>query len=445
MSPEDCGPYGNAKVRTPSLDRLAREGGRFDRAFLTCSSCSPSRSSIITGRYPHATGAAELHLPLPKAQVTFAEKLKEAGYWTAAVGKWHLGPQVTDRFDLTPDDFTTKARQGKEAYFGTDPPTSDGSGCEHWLTALTARPKEKPFFLWLAAVDPHRDYKPGAVSPPHEPGDVTVPPFLPDVPAVRADLALYYDEIGRLDGYVGRVLDELDRQGVADNTLVLFIADNGRAFPRCKTTVYDSGIRTPFLVRMPGRVKPGSVSQSLVSAVDIAPTFLDLAGVKPPATFQGQSFAAVLADPSRPHRQRVFAEHNWHDYGAHERAVRTAKYKYIQNAFPALPGTPPADAVKGPSFQAMRRLRDEGKLTPDQRAVFVAPRAAEELYDTEADPHELRNLAADPSQAAVVADLRGALDAWRAETADRTPPEPRKDEFDRETGQPLGGRRGKRE
>jgi arylsulfatase A-like enzyme len=293
----------------------------------------------------------------------------------------------------------------------------------------------------LAAIDPHRDYKPGAVSPPHAPGDVTVPPFLPDAPAVRADLALYYDEITRMDGYIGRVLDELQRQGVADNTLVLFIADNGRAFPRCKTTVYDSGIRTPFVLRFPAKVRPGTVSRSLVSAVDIAPTFLELAEVASPPTFQGKSFAAVLGEPAKAHREHVFAEHNWHDYGAHERAVRTGRFKYIRNAFPHLPGTPPADAAKGASFQEMRRLRDAGQLTPEQRAVFVTPRAAEELYDTEADPHELRNLAADPAHASTLADLRGALDAWQQETADTTPAQPRRDEFDRETGQPLAGRK----
>lgn len=441
MSAADCGPYGNAKVRTPNLDRMAREGARFDRAFLTCSSCSPSRSSIITGRYPHATGAAELHLPLPKAQVTFAEKLKAAGYWTAAAGKWHLGPQVTDRFDLVPDAFTAKARQGKEAFFGIDPPKLDGSGCEHWMGALQGRPKDKPFFLWLAAVDPHRDYKPGAVTPPHAAGDASVPPFLPDTPAVRDDLAMYYDEISRLDGYVGRVLDELDRQGVAENTLVLFIADNGRPFPRCKTTVYDSGIRTPFLVRYPTRVKPGSVGTNLVSSVDIAPTFLELAGLTPSETFQGKSFAAALADPARPHREHVFAEHNWHDYGAHERAVRTDRFKYIRNAFPNLPGTPPADAVRSPTFVEMRRLRDEKKLTPEQQMVFATPRPAEELYDTEADPHELKNLAADPDRAGTLAEMRATLDAWQKETADVRPQEPRKDGFDRESGLPVEPRR----
>ena len=123
------------------------------------------------------------------------------------------------------------------------------------MPVLRDRPRDKPFFLWLAALDPHRDYEPGPIPEPHRPEDVVVPPYLPDVPEVRKDLALYYDEIGRLDHYVGEVLAELDRQGIAGETLVLFLSDNGRPFPRCKTTLYDSGIRTPLIVRWPGHIR----------------------------------------------------------------------------------------------------------------------------------------------------------------------------------------------
>ena len=278
---EDSGPYGNRGVRTPSLDRLAAGGLLFHNAVLTCSSCSPSRSSIITCRYPHNTGAEQLHWPLPKEQTTFVELLKAAGYWTAAVGKWHLGPAIEDRFDVV-----VQAKR------------DNPSGCGDWVPTLAGRPKDKPFFLWLAAFDPHRDYPPGATDRPHRPEDVTVPPYLPDTPEVRADLARYYDEITRLDGFVGQVLDELDRQGVADNTVVLFMTDNGRPFPRCKTTVYDSGVKTPLIVRWPAKIKPGNTTQSLVSSIDIGVTLLALAGVRPAESMQGQSFAAVLADPS---------------------------------------------------------------------------------------------------------------------------------------------------
>ena len=202
-----------------------------------------------------------------------------------------------------------------------------------------------------------------------------VPPYLPDVPEVRKDLALYYDEIGRLDHYVGEVLAELDRQGVAGETLVLFLSDNGRPFPRCKTTLYDSGIRTPFIVRWPGHVRPGSRCGSLVSTIDIAPTVLRLAGIEPGPSFQGKDLSPLFKDPTAKVREFIFAERNWHDYAAHGRAVRSERFKYIRNDDHDRPLTPPADAVRSPTFEAMRRLRDAGKLTPTQQACFVQPPA----------------------------------------------------------------------
>ncbi len=443
MAWDDCGAHGNRNVRTPHIDALAREGMRFDRAFVTASSCSPSRASIITGRYPHATGAEELHWPLPADQVTFVEKLKASGYWTAAAGKWHLGDAVKDRFDVVreadPSGFQLGA--GKDAKLTAQGPGAAQSGCDQWVPVLRERPRERPFFLWLAALDPHRDYQPGAIAEPHRPAEVVVPPYLPDVPEVRKDLALYYDEIGRLDHYVGEVLAELDRQAVVGDTVVVFLSDNGRPFPRCKTTLYDSGIKTPLLVRWPGRVRPGSRCGSLVSTVDIAPTVLKLAGIEPGPSLQGKDLSPIFADPMTEVRDFVFAERNWHDYAAHGRAVRSEWFKYIRNDDHSSPLTPPADAVRSPTFQAMRRLRDDGKLTPAQQACFVSPRPAEELYDVDADPHELVNLAGDPTYAVVLAGMRKALADWGRETEDAPPGTLTPDEFDRETGGPLPGRK----
>jgi N-sulfoglucosamine sulfohydrolase len=411
---EDSGPYGG-KAKTPNLDRLAAAGLRFDKAILTCSSCSPSRASLMTGRYPHSTGAEQLHWPLPADQVTLGGRLKAAGYYTVAAGKWHLGEPAKKQFDRTDDKVGGM------------------------VPALRDRPKDKPFFLWAAFVDPHRPY--GDAPKVHRPADAVVPPYLPDVAETRADLAEYYDEIARMDGDIGKVLAELDRQGAAADTAVFFVTDNGRPFPRCKTTVYDSGIRTPLLVRWPAKVKPGAACDRLVSSVDFAPTILELTGATADDKLQGKSFARLLADPSGPPvRGFAFAEHNWHDYTARERAARSDRYKLIRNEYPELPGTPPADAVKGPTFQAMRKLRDAGELTPAQAGVFVAPRPAEEFYDLEADPHELTNLIAGPAVAAEVARHRAALDAWTAETADGPPRERTPDGFDRETGDPKPGR-----
>jgi arylsulfatase A-like enzyme len=419
LGAEDSGPFGNRAVRTPNLDRLARGGMRFDRAFVVASSCSPSRCSLLSGRYPHSHGAPQLHQPLPAGQPNLATLLRAAGYWTALAGKTHLGKDALSGFDVV------NAGGG-------------ASGCEQWVATLRQRPRDKPFFTWLAAVDPHRDYQPNAIPDPHRPADVVVPPYLPDTPEVRADLALYYDEVSRLDRYVGEVLDELDRQGVANNTLVLFLSDNGRPFPRCKTTVYDSGCRTPLLARWPaGSVRAGSVTASLVSSIDIAPTLLGLAGVAVPAAVQGRGFGAVLRDPAAAHREFVFLEKNWHDFDDHARAVRSVRFRYVRNSYADVPMTPPADAVRSPTFQTILKLHDAGRLPPEQRTCFLSPRPAEELYDLDSDPHELRNVIADPRHADVLRSHRAALEGWIKETADRVPATRTPDGFDRRTGRAL--------
>ncbi|QDU13631.1 Arylsulfatase precursor [Gimesia maris] len=413
MAWDDCGAYGHTKIQTPNLNQLAKDGMKFNHAYLTCSSCSPSRASIITGRYPHSTGAHQLHLPLPASQVTFVEKLKAAGYYTASAGKWHLGTPTESKFDLV----TTKMNE--------------------WVSTLKQRPKEKPFFMWFAFTDPHRPYQRNIIDRPHTNEDVVVPPYLPDTPEVRGDLALYYDEIARLDGVVGNVRKELNAQKVASNTVIIFLSDNGRPFPRCKTTMYDSGIRTPWIVAWPAQVKAGSVSDSLISSVDLAPTVLDLAGLPVGETFQGKSFRKLLKNPKATTRGLIFAEHNWHDFEDFGRAVRSPRYKYIRNFYTDIPGTPPADAVRSDTYVKMLELRDAGKLTEDQQSCFQIPRQEVELYDVQTDPHELHNLAGNPEYAEVQQELRTALDQWQEETHDRLPRTRRPDEFDRETGQQL--------
>jgi len=419
MAWDDCGAYGHPAIHTPHIDRLAREGMRFDQAWLTCSSCSPSRCSMLTGRYPHATGAGELHLPLPADQVLLTTPLREAGFWTASVGKWHLGNAAIAQMDLV--------KQG-----------GGPSGCEFWVPVLQDRPRDKPFFLWLAAVDPHRGYSPNTFDPPHSGDAAVVPPYLPDCPETRRDLAMYYDEIARLDSFVGKVLEELQRQEVLEDTFILFLSDNGRPFPRCKTTVYDSGVKTPFIVRYPRLVQAGSSTDRLVSTVDIAPTVLSLAGLEPLPSFQGVSFVPLLRNATATVRKYAFAEHNWHDYAALERGVRSERYNYIRNWRPDLPGTPPADAVRSPTYEEMQRRQKAGELPARQATCFATPRPVEELYDTQADPHALNNLADDAEYAEVLQELRAALVEWQRKVGDQIDPQTiTPDGFDRQTGQRL--------
>ena len=421
MAWEDCGAYGHPSIRTPNMDALAKAGLRFDRAYLTCSSCSPSRCSMLTGRYPHATQAGELHLPLPDSQMLLTKPLRAAGYWTAAVGKWHLGESVSNQVDY---------RKGSK-------PSAMG---EAWVTALRERPKDKPFFLWAAHSDPHRGYQKNAITEPHTAEQVAVPPYLPDTPEVRADLALYYDEVSRFDAHIGQVLAELDRQKLADNTLVLVISDNGRPFPYCKTMVHVPGVRTPFIMRWPGNIAPGCVSGSVVSTLDIAPTVLALAGLKALPSFQGVSLVPLFTNPNATVRSHAFAEHNWHDYRAFERAVHTSQFCYVRNWLPNTPGTPPADAVSSPTFKIMKQQRVAGYLDAFQeQACFSTPRATEFLYDVEKDPHCLNNLAANPELTDTLDSLRATLKTWQTDTQDVFPGEDAlsPDGFGRDSGKKL--------
>lgn len=419
ISAEDVGCYGNEGIHTPEIDALAAAGIRFDAAFLTASSCSPSRASIMSGRYPHATGAEELHMPLPAEHVMFAQQLREAGYHTVAAGKWHLGEEHPDAFDER---------------VGGGP-----SGAENWLRMVRERPPDQPFFFWFAAIDAHLPWDDDGDKPHyHTTEDVWVPPYLPDNEATRDDLRGYYDEVGRFDHNVGLVMRELERQGVADDTFVLVMADNGRPLPRSKTTVYDSGMRTPFVVHWPAGAPAGVVSRSLVSSVDIAPTMLELAGLEPHDGHQGVSFAPLLADPDATIRDEVFMEHNWHDYRAYKRAVRDGDFLYVRNWAPEEMGTPPADAVRTRTFQTMVEMFREGELEGILADCFVRPRPEEELYDVRNDPHQLVNLAVNPEYAPQLADYRERMERLRQLTPDRVPDELTPDTFDRWTGQATG-------
>ena len=440
LSWDDLGCYGHPNIKTPNIDQLAEEGMRFTHAFLTTSSCSPSRSSIITGQYPHQTDAEQLHWPLPGDRVTFTEKLQAAGYWTAQAGKWHLGDAVKDRFDQLMEESTAGFvyKPGGETSYETS--TIDGSGCQNWLNILKARPQDKPFFLWLAAVDPHRPYEAGSIAEPHQPEDAIVPPYLPDEPEVKADLALYYDEVSRMDDYIGQLMEELENQGVSDHTMILFITDNGRPFPRDKTTLYDGGIKTPWIVRWPSQVAAGSTSSSLVSALDIAPTFLSLAGIEPGINFLGEDFSPAFQNPEAHIRDYIFAEDHWHDFEDYTRTVRDKRYKYIRNFYPDLPNTPGADALRSPTFQKMLAMKEENTLNEAQMACFLSPRPEEELYDLETDPYELNNLAADPSFVDMLSKMRTEMDRVRTETKDELPAKRTADEFTRDTGLPLPNR-----
>lgn len=443
MNWDDCGAYGHPAIRTPNIDQLAQDGLMFRHAYLTTNSCSPSRASIITGKYPHNTGAEQLHWPIPEGTSTFVQQLQKDGYYTAAAGKWHMGDSIRDHFDAIYEASTAGfvLPSGKDG----EPPVmvaKQPSGCEDWERAIQQRDQAKPFFMWLAALDPHREYTAGALDPPHKKSDVIVPPHLPDTPDVREDLRMYYDEIGRLDNYVGRVTNLLEREGIAHNTIIVFISDNGRPFPRDKTTLYDGGIRTPWIVRWPAKIQPGGVSDALVSSVDLAATFIDLAdggsdsSSAPSINSEGDSFADVLQNPGLEHREYAFGEDHWHDYEDHARCIVDIQYKLIRNDYVDLASTPSADAGRGLSWQKMLLLHEAGQLPKHQATCFRSPRPRWELFDLQRDPGELNNLADNPAYKSVLQRMQSALQDWTVKTDDYLPTQRTPDEFDRVTGEP---------
>lgn len=419
---EESSPYGNPVVRTPNLQRLANEGLRFDRFYLTASSCSPSRSSLFSGLYPHNTGAPDLHTDMSPAVELFIEPLRTAGYHTMLIGKSHgtNNPEVRKKFSqLVLADWSRPWTMG-----------------DMWEKALRERPKDRPFFLWAASIDPHRPYKQGTYEHPHDPAKVIVPPYYPDIPEMREELAGYYDEISRFDEHVGRVLRMLEQENILDDTVIVVLSDNGRAFPQAKTRLNVAGVRSPFIVRYPPLIKAGGVTTSLASAVDLAPTLVALAGAPAMQRGDGTSLVPVLRDPRQTVRRLAFTEHNWHGTRAYERGAVTATHLYIRNWLPALTNPPPGEVVPMPAYQAMQALFDAGRLPPTQADCFLTPRPEEELYAVATDPHCLHNLAADPANQTLLRELRASVEQWQANTRDAFPgaDKLRPDDFDRRTG-----------
>lgn len=407
ISAEDIGPYGNGQIQTPNLDRLAEEALVFEKAYLVISSCSPSRCSILTGRYPHNHGAPELHMELPSAQSSFMRRLREAGYYTAISGKNHMGNPTELGFS--------------RSFQGGGPGASDD-----WIQILKDRPRDKPFFVWFASHDAHRGWQLDSSSPRYDANTLKVPPYLIDGPQTRKDLADYYHEVSRSDAQVGLLLAELERQQISQNTYFIYCSDNGRPFPRCKTRLYDSGIRTPLIIRRPGHVAHAR-THSLVSSIDLAPTFLELAGAPALSSAQGVSFVPVLKNPESVVRDYAFSEHNWHVFAAHERAVRFGKWLFIRNAWPSRRALCMESTDAYPAGKELWEAHAKAKTNPDQRDIFLQPRPEEEFYDTESDPHQLRNLILSGAHAIQIREARDILDRWTRETGDTVPKNPTPD------------------
>ncbi|MCB1331966.1 MAG: sulfatase [Maritimibacter sp.] len=411
------GCYGEPAIRTPHIDALAGQGTRFDMAFTSTASCSASRSVIYTGLHTHETGQYGLHHDFHHFMTfddvpTAPALLNAAGYHTGIIGKVHVGPAPVypwqHREESGSRDVAWVAERARANF---DARNEDG----------------QPFFLTIGYVDPHRDETRGgfgndqfgADDPVFAPEDIHVPPFLTDLPEVRAELAAYYRSVHRLDRGVGLALAALADAGLAEETLVVFLSDNGAPFLNSKTTLFDAGVHLPLIVRKPGQ-KPGVANPNLVSFTDLLPTFLDLAGATPePGKRRGRSLLPILEETARqPGWDRVFGSHTFHEVTNYwpTRFLRTPRYKYHRNVAWQLDFPFSGDLYGSLTWAGIRR-QDPVMIGSRPLSDYIR-RPPEELYDLEADPLEVTNLAADPAHAGLLRDYRATLENWQRETRD---------------------------
>ncbi|MCR9245043.1 MAG: sulfatase [bacterium] len=412
-----AGACGDRVVATPAFDRIAREGVLFEHAYVSSPSCTPSRNAILTGQYHWRLGhGANLWSSLDVAVPVYPLLLEKAGYH---VGHWRKswGPGR-----LKVGGYTDTHPAGKRY----------GKG---FAAFLAARPEGAPFCFWLGAHDPHRGYDPGsgkrsgiAVD------DVNVPGFYPDVETVRSDIADYYFEVQRFDRDVAAAIALLEERGELDNTIIVVTGDHGMPFPRCKSNLYDMGVRVPLAIRFGSRVAAGRRVSEFVSLVDLAPTFLEVAGVAVPDVVTGSSLWPLLdaREPS-PARDAVVFGKERHvpcrpDHSGYpSRGIRTARWAYIHNFEPDRwpVGDPPLYGDTDPARSVGKGITKsyilQNRADPDVErcyALCFGKRPARELYDMQKDPDQLRNLAADPDHATTVARLHDRLFAALRATAD---------------------------
>jgi len=397
------GPYGHVPDATPALNAFAREGLVCEKHFVSSPGCSQSRSSLITGRYPHANGQFGLsHLgwTMHRDEETLPAVLRAGGYHTALFGIWHLHEWTLGGFDEVSDDVSVV-----------------DSSPEGFAEVASARAAEwlkrnaggaKPFYLHVGFWEAHRPFcgQPGDPTklPPVDITDARPPDYLPDNEATRTEFAHLRHSVKAVDAGVDRVLRALAESGQADNTLVIFSADHGLPFPRAKGTLYDPGIQVAFLARLPGTIGGGGRSDALTANVDVMPTLLEFAGIPVSERIQGCSLAQLLRTGAGPGRDAIFAEKTYHEHYDPIRCVRTRDAKYIRNFAerPAL--VLPSDIYNSPTRQSM--TRDE---------ALWAHRPGEEFYNLATDPRETSNLAESDER---LTELRERLTDWMVASGD---------------------------
>jgi len=412
ISTEDLSPhfgcYGDKVAKTPNIDRLASQGIRYTNVFTTAAISAPCRAGIITGMYQTSIGCMHMRTTSYRRGVenpveftavpphyvkAFTEYMRTAGYYCTNNNK-------------------------TDYQFSKDPvPASIWDECSRTAHYKNRQDKNQPFFAVFNWTGTHESQNWDISNVKTDPKSVNVPPYFPDNEIIRVNIAKMYDNIARLDSVVGVLLNELEKEGELENTIIFLWGDHGDGLPRAKRWLYDSGLNIPLIIRFPGKTKAGTVDDRLISSIDFGPTVLSLAGIQVPAHMQGIPF---LGHQEGHERDALFAARDRVDESYDMiRSVRTRDYLYIRNYYPNEPFPIWIPYLSNmPIYKEMLRLDAEGKLTGPQKSWMAYSRPPEELYDVNADPFQINNLADDPKLKQILDALRDRHRQWTLETGD---------------------------
>jgi N-sulfoglucosamine sulfohydrolase len=411
----DLGAYGNKVVRTPNLDAFSTESIRFTNAFASSPTCGPSRSTIFTGLYPFKHGGHGNHSAVKPGTLSIVQQLKPLGYRVAIAGKTHIGPEESFPFEKVAHSNVIEPGKEKTPWLRYD---LNMDAVEQWIAGLK---KDEPFVLIVCDHSPHVIWPEVAT---YTSSEIDIPSKHIDTEDTRKARARYYTDISKMDNNMGRLLSSLKKNDLQKNTMVMFTADQGPQWAFGKWSLYDYGIQVPLMVRWPGVIEKGRVTDALVSQTDLVPTMLDLAHGTSPVRLDGTSFLGVLKGKTDSKHPYVFASHTGDNLmnRSPARMVRTKQFKYILNIAPEIEFNTHMNKATDhdggreywPSWVLKAKTDTHAKLVLDK----YHHRPAEELYDVITDPQEMINLAKDPKYTLTLKKLRGKLTNWRRQQGD---------------------------
>ena len=400
LNKDSVGVYGNKDVKTPNIDRLASQGMRFNMAYTSTAMCAPTRQQMYTGLYPVRSGAYPNHSKVKPGTKSLVHYLKALGYRVGLSGKRHFGPPSSFPFEQVSRKVDSAA-----------------------IREFVARDKKQPFCLLVTSNSPHVPWSAGDASQ-YDPAKLTIPPYWIDSPEMRESLTRYYAEITDLDREVGECMKILRETKQEDNTAMIFTTEQGAQYPGCKWTCYENGLNVGFIVRWPGQVKPGSVSDAMIHYVDVAPTLVEMAGGEAIKGLDGRTFLGVLRGKTKRHNSVTYGVHTQMNAigspptGYAVRSIRAGEWKYIMNLNHKVTFKNSLTQNDKENYWAswVRTAKTDPKAARLVKRYLNRP--AEELYDLSKDPHELNNLAGREKQAKVKARLKQQLQDWMTSQGD---------------------------